>query len=180
MKFAIFCPFRLSPSGVFAAAVDDYCDRLRRSHQVELVTLSRAARATRQGQSGSDDAQNFYDRHLVALRSGLVIALDERGEALDSVGFAGLLAAEQETRNRTVSFCLGSAYGLPANLAALPGVRSVRLSGLTFCHELALAVLAEQIYRATALLSGHPYHHAGESPYIKEVGRRARGTRVLK
>lgn len=174
MKFAIFCPFRLNPSGVFAPAVDEYCNRLRRSHQVELVTLSRAGRAPRQGRMNQDDTQNFYERHKSSLEAGLVIALDERGEALDTASFADLIGAEKESRNRVVSFCLGSAYGLPANLASVPRVRSIRLSGLTLCHELALVVLAEQIYRATALLSGHPYHHAGESPFIRELNRKTK------
>jgi 23S rRNA pseudoU1915 N3-methylase RlmH len=178
VKFVILCPFRWNSAGVFAPAVDDYLARLRRHHQVDLVaSSSKAPRASRSSEDGSGDASSFYSRHLGTLKTGLVIALDEGGDQLDTQRFSALLAHEKDLRNRTVYFCLGSAYGLPANLAELGGVRTISLSGLTFCHELALTVLTEQIYRATTLLSGHPYHHAGVSPYLQERLRSGQGSR---
>ncbi|MGH9558204.1 MAG: 23S rRNA (pseudouridine(1915)-N(3))-methyltransferase RlmH [Bryobacteraceae bacterium] len=79
------------------------------------------------------------------------ILLDPAGNAFDSAEFAHLV-----NEGRDLIFVLGGADGLP------PGWREkadllLSLSPMTMPHELARAVLAEQIYRALATLRGHPY-----------------------
>ena len=70
--------------------------------------------------------------------------------------FAAKLAAWRE-RALAVAFVIGSADGLdPAVKRNADAV--LALSALTLPHGLARVVLAEQLYRATSLLSGHPYH----------------------
>jgi len=84
-----------------------------------------------------------------------IVALDAGGRAMDSAQFTALVErAEREARD--LVFLVGGAEGLPAgwrDRAAL----ALSLSALTFPHELARVVLAEQIYRAFATLRGHPY-----------------------
>ncbi len=83
------------------------------------------------------------------------ILLDPLGKTLDSAAFADLFA-RAEMQGHDLVFVVGGHDGLP------PAWRDradllVSLSAMTLPHELARAVLAEQIYRAFTMLRGHPY-----------------------
>jgi len=83
------------------------------------------------------------------------LMLDPAGKAFDSAQFTSLLGkAEQESRD--LVFLVGGASGLPAEWRKQNGTLW-SLSPMTFPHELARVMLAEQIYRALAGLRGHPY-----------------------
>jgi 23S rRNA (pseudouridine1915-N3)-methyltransferase len=83
------------------------------------------------------------------------IFCDPAGKAMDSVAFAKLVGdAEMEARD--LVFLIGAHDGLPAGWRERAD-RLLSLSMMTFPHELARAMLAEQIYRAFATLRGHPY-----------------------
>ena len=85
------------------------------------------------------------------------IALDERGKALDSQVFAETLGSWRDQGQRDLAFVIGGADGLdPAfrDRAALV----LNLGKLTWPHQLVRIMLAEQLYRAVTILSGHPYH----------------------
>ncbi len=88
------------------------------------------------------------------------VLLDPAGKRMDSAGFARLISgAERDARD--LIFLVGGAEGLPAawreHANGKTGDSLLSLSDLTMPHELARAVLAEQIYRAFTLLRGHPY-----------------------
>ena len=87
--------------------------------------------------------------------SALKLFLDPAGKTLDSHQFAAVLS-KSEDEARDLVFLIGGADGLP------PGWREradwlLSLSAMTFPHELARAMLAEQIYRGFTILRGHPY-----------------------
>jgi 23S rRNA (pseudouridine1915-N3)-methyltransferase len=83
------------------------------------------------------------------------IFCDPAGKAMDSAAFAKLVGdAEMEARD--LVFVIGGHDGLPAGWRERAD-RLLSLSMMTFPHELARAMLAEQIYRAFATLRGHPY-----------------------
>ena len=84
-------------------------------------------------------------------------ALDERGEELDSMGFAELVK-KRINAGMDLAFIIGGAYGLDEKVR-LASDKVIALSKLTFSHELARLVLAEQIYRAFSIIKGAPYHH---------------------
>lgn len=83
------------------------------------------------------------------------ILLDPAGKAMNSAAFAKLIA-QSEMDGRDLVFVVGGHDGLPAGWAARADLL-ISLSLMTFPHELARAMLAEQIYRAFATLRGHPY-----------------------
>ena len=83
------------------------------------------------------------------------ILLDPAGRVLDSAGLAALLE-RAEREGRDLVFVVGGADGLPADWLARADLL-LSLSAMTFPHELARVVLAEQIYSAFAALRGHPY-----------------------
>ena len=92
-----------------------------------------------------------------ALPEGIVVALDERGKAIGSEAFAKQIGRWRDDGRPTASFVIGGADGLdPAFVATADLVLS--FSPLTWPHQLVRIMLAEQLYRTTTILSGHPYH----------------------
>ena len=83
------------------------------------------------------------------------IFLDPAGKRVDSAGFTALIG-RAEMEGRDLVFLVGGHDGLPPGWAARADTL-LSLSPLTFPHELARAMLTEQIYRAFATLRGHPY-----------------------
>ncbi|GAB4189838.1 MAG: hypothetical protein OHK0024_30380 [Thalassobaculales bacterium] len=99
-------------------------------------------------------------RLLAAIPPGArVVALDERGEDLSSRELAGRLAAWRDAGD-SVAFIIGGADGLGEALRARADLL-LRFGRATWPHLLVRAMLAEQLYRATAILAGHPYHREG-------------------
>lgn len=87
----------------------------------------------------------------------IIIALDERGESLDSRTLAQRLGRWRDDGRPAAVFLIGGDDGLAP---ALRGKATVRLAfgAATWPHQLVRIMLLEQIYRAMSLLSGHPYH----------------------
>jgi len=92
-----------------------------------------------------------WEKHPTARK----ILLDPAGKAMDSAAFAGLLS-KAEMEGRDLVFVIGGHDGLPPAWRPRADLL-LSLSAMTFPHELARAMLAEQIYRAFATLRGHPY-----------------------
>ncbi len=85
------------------------------------------------------------------------IALDSRGKSLSSEDFAARLVSFRDGGVDAAVFQIGGADGLPEE--ARKGADLVLAFGAaTFPHQLVRLLLAEQIYRAITILTGHPYH----------------------
>ena len=94
---------------------------------------------------------DMWAKHPAATR----ILLDPDGKRLDSHQFAGFVSkAEQEGRD--LVFAIGGASGYPEGWREKADVL-LSLSTMTFPHEFARVMVAEQIYRAFTILRGHPY-----------------------
>lgn len=88
------------------------------------------------------------------------VLLDERGKQLDSERFATMLGRWRDEGVREVRFVIGAADGHTE--ATREGADLLLAFGTaTWPHMLARAMLAEQLFRATSILAGHPYHRAG-------------------
>lgn len=96
-------------------------------------------------------------RLLAAAGEATIVALDERGKGLTSTAFADLLKRHRDDGCKELAFLMGGPDGHGPAIAQAAQVR-LSLSAMTLPHGLARAVLAEQLYRASTLLSGHPYH----------------------
>ena len=97
------------------------------------------------------DRTDLWSRHPSARK----IFCDPSGKPLDSAKFSALIA-QSEMEGHDLLFLIGGHDGLPPGWAARADLL-LSLSPMTFPHELARAMLAEQIYRAFASLRGHPY-----------------------
>lgn len=130
---------------------DAYLKRL--SWPCELIELE-----DRKG--GSDTERKARENAMLRERAaGLdaLIALDETGKTLSSRKFAARLQGFADDGRRKVGLLIGGADGLDEETRALADF-SLSLGRLTWPHLLVRALLAEQLYRASAILSGHPYH----------------------
>lgn len=94
---------------------------------------------------------DVFSKHPAARK----ILLDPAGRSTDSAGFLDLIERAMR-EGQDLVFLIGGHDGLPAEWKAR-GDLLLSLSPMTFPHELARAMLAEQIYRAFATLHGHPY-----------------------
>jgi 23S rRNA (pseudouridine1915-N3)-methyltransferase len=89
--------------------------------------------------------------------NAVIVALDERGKSTSSEAFSALVARWRDDGKPAAAFVIGGADGLdPAFTATADLVLSFSL--LTWPHQLVRIMLAEQLYRTTTILSGHPYH----------------------
>jgi 23S rRNA (pseudouridine1915-N3)-methyltransferase len=97
------------------------------------------------------DRVDLWEKHPTARK----ILLDPAGKAMDSAAFARLVS-KSEMEGRDLVFLIGGHDGLPSEWRPRADLL-LSLSAMTFPHELARAMLTEQIYRAFATLRGHPY-----------------------
>jgi 23S rRNA (pseudouridine1915-N3)-methyltransferase len=123
------------------AALADYAKRINRSCPIELTEVRDAESAVKK---------------LNADRAATMLLLDAGGKLYDSVAFAKWLGEQRDRGTREVIFVCGDADGFPESLRERV-MQKISLSPMTYSHELARVMLAEQIYRAFAILSGSPY-----------------------
>jgi 23S rRNA (pseudouridine1915-N3)-methyltransferase len=123
------------------AVLEDYVKRIGRHSPIEVNEVRDAASAL---------------KRLDADRAATVALLDVTGRILDSNAFAKWLGEHRDRGTRELVFLCGDADGFP-DILRKRASQEVSLSSLTFSHELARIMLAEQIYRAFAILSGSPY-----------------------
>jgi 23S rRNA (pseudouridine1915-N3)-methyltransferase len=123
------------------AILDDYVKRISRSCPVEITEV----------RDGSVDLKK-----LDADRAATIILLDTAGKSLDSNALAKWLGELRDRGTRELIFLCGDADGFPDALRQRAH-QKLSLSAMTFSHELARVMLAEQLYRAFSILSGSPY-----------------------
>jgi 23S rRNA (pseudouridine1915-N3)-methyltransferase len=91
--------------------------------------------------------------------ASIIIALDETGRQYSSATFAALLGKHRDSGAKAAAFLIGGADGHGEAVIKVAAFK-LSLGTMTLPHGLARVVLAEQIYRAATILSGHPYHRA--------------------
>jgi 23S rRNA (pseudouridine1915-N3)-methyltransferase len=123
------------------AILEDYVKRISRSCPIEITEVRDGSAATKK---------------LDADRAATVVLLDASGKNLDSNALARWLAELRDRGTRELIFLCGDADGFPDTLRQRAH-QKLSLSVMTYSHELARVMLAEQLYRAFAILSGSPY-----------------------
>ena len=91
---------------------------------------------------------------------GVTVVLDERGEALSSMQLAKTLERWRDGGKREARFLIGAADGHDEAQRASADLL-LSFGPATWPHLLVRAMLAEQLFRATSILAGHPYHREG-------------------
>ncbi len=123
------------------ALFDEYVKRIARSCPIEVSEVRDAAAAL---------------KRLDADRAASAVLLDASGKLCDSQAFTRWLGELRDRGTRELVFVCGDAEGFPDALRERVK-QKLSLSPMTYSHELARVMLAEQLYRAFAILSGSPY-----------------------
>ena len=121
---------------------DDYLRRSRHYAKIDMLEL----------RDGSASAL----RSLKLERGATIAMLDAGGKQLTSQQFAKWLGDLRDRGTRELIFLCGDAEGFPDEIRSAAS-QKISLSTLTMPHEFSRVVLAEQIYRAFAILARHPY-----------------------
>jgi 23S rRNA (pseudouridine1915-N3)-methyltransferase len=87
----------------------------------------------------------------------VLILLDERGKSPSSVEFAALIAKHRDGGVRSMIFAIGGPDGHDPKLRST-AQHVIAFGAMSFPHQIMRILLAEQLYRAATILSGHPYH----------------------
>jgi 23S rRNA (pseudouridine1915-N3)-methyltransferase len=135
-----------------ATLVADFASRIGRFTPLEITELK--------DPKISDDARRIDDegkRILAALdRSDHVIVLDAGGQMWTSKELAGFIGKHLRESPHHLTFVIGGPAGIAAAVKQRAG-RTWSLSPLTFTHDMTRVLVLEQLYRALAILRGHPY-----------------------
>ena len=131
---------------------ENYAKRMPKDMQLQLVELT--------PKKHKDIKKALSEESQLILKQidnlDWVVVLDERGKLLDSKQLALQLKGWREEGITTV-FVIGSVDGLHADVKSRAN-QLLSLSKLTLPHQLVRVVLAEALYRAWSIYSGHPYH----------------------
>ena len=116
------------------------------------------------GESRAADAAKRREEEGAALLklardAEFIIALDERGKHLTSETFAKTLAKTRDGGAKAAGIIIGGPDGLGQAVRDAARLQ-VAVGAMTLPHQLVRVLLAEQLYRAGTILSGHPYHRA--------------------
>jgi 23S rRNA (pseudouridine1915-N3)-methyltransferase len=142
---------KLRPS--FREAVDDYLRRLGRYLKVREVEVREASRAPSIEAQRAEEAERILAKRPAGSR---LVALARQGDGWNSEELARRVERWVHEA-RPVAIAIGGSHGLAPDLIASAAERW-SLGPLTLPHELARVVVAEQLYRASTILRGEPYH----------------------
>jgi 23S rRNA (pseudouridine1915-N3)-methyltransferase len=124
-----------------------------RGLEIHEIAESRARDpATRIGEEATAISAAIPDKSIL-------VALDERGDNIDSSTFARHLGRWRDQSVANTIFMIGGADGLSPELRRKAKL-SVAFGSATWPHQMVRVMLLEQIYRAATILAGHPYHRA--------------------
>jgi 23S rRNA (pseudouridine1915-N3)-methyltransferase len=146
-------------------AETDLCERYRkRAVQAGRGLGIRDLEVIEIKESRADDAEKRKLEESIALANvipdkAVVVLLDPNGETLGSTAFAQQIGAWRDNGAPTVTFVIGGPDGLAAGLRDKAKF-TLAFGPATWPHQLVRVMLLEQIYRATTILAGHPYHRS--------------------
>jgi 23S rRNA (pseudouridine1915-N3)-methyltransferase len=157
MRIAIAAVGRMK-QGPERELVSRYLDRARGSGKPLALTGFDVLEFT-ESRAGSSDARKDEEARLLlgSVPDGVRVVLDEHGKSINSQALATQIGRWRDDGRPAVSFIIGGADGHGRELLASADL-TLSFSPLTWPHQLVRIMLAEQLYRATTILSGHPYH----------------------
>ena len=136
------------------AAYDDYAKRFPPELKIELKAVKTEPRASKTLESLLAAERTRIEGAIG--RSCHVVALDERGAVVSTMGLAEHLKNWQMSGD-DVAIVIGGPDGLDAGFKQVAHQR-IRLSDLTLPHAMVRVLLIEQLYRAWSITINHPYH----------------------
>lgn len=134
--------------GPVRALVDDYTGRLPWPFALKEIAE----------QAGDRHREREGEKLLAVLPEyAFLVALDSRGRQMSSEALAAWIGARRDDGCRDLALVIGGADGLAPDVLHRAGL-ILSLGSMTWPHLMVRAMLAEQLYRASTILAGHPYH----------------------
>ena len=121
----------------------------------DFVELAES-RARREDDRRKEEAEALLEK----AGSSILVVFDERGKTPSSEDFASRIGAWRDEGRQSLACLVGGPDGLDPELRRRADW-IVSFGSLTIPHQIVRALVAEQLYRAITILSGHPYHRAG-------------------
>ncbi|MCA1337662.1 23S rRNA (pseudouridine(1915)-N(3))-methyltransferase RlmH [Pseudooceanicola marinus] len=137
------------------ALIDDYLDRAGKTGRA--LGLGPCAVSEAEAKRGGGMAEEAELLSRMIPDGAKLVCLDERGKLLTSPQLADQLGAWRDEGIRDTAFVIGGADGIDPALRARADL-SISFGKMVWPHMLARVMLSEQIYRATTILAGSPYH----------------------
>jgi len=143
----------------FRNGMDEYLKRIRPYMPISLVEGLEVKTSPRARQSELEEARRKEGERILALLKGdeILVAFDSRGQRLTSEELAALVACLVQSGKARLNLVVGGSTGL-SGLVTQQADHIISLSPLTFPHQMAALIVAEQLYRAFTILKSHPYH----------------------
>jgi len=143
----------------YLEGVREYLKRLAPYTSIELIEGLEEKIGPR---AGEKEVQSILRKEAEKIKRWLdkdeiLVVLDLEGQVRSSEEMARQLEKWNASGKSRVTFLLGAAHGL-ANEIKQQAQESISLSRMTFPHQMAVLILAEQIYRGFKILKGEPYH----------------------
>lgn len=137
------------------AGVDEYLKRLQAFVKLEVLELSDTSLKIAGSPAAVKSKEAITILNKIEAEDYLIL-LDERGVDKTSLEFSGFLTNISDRKR--VTFVIGGVYGTDPSLHQRADL-IMRLSAMTFTHQMARLVLAEQLYRAMMISAGRSYHY---------------------
>jgi len=160
MKLIIHAVGRLK-AGPERELAERYFDRLEKSGPAVGLEFSGVTEiAESRAQTATERRREEGQRLQMQLQPDTaLVLLDERGKNLPSEELAGRVGLLRDNGRKAVLVAIGGADGHDASLRDQAEL-VVSFGALTWPHQLVRVMLAEQLYRVTTILAGHPYHRS--------------------
>ena len=144
-------------AGPERALYEFYADRVDKAGKsIGIGPLSLKELTFKKQVQQQDEARALLD---AAPKQTALIALDENGKQETSETLARFIGHQRDDGIADLAFLIGGADGHHPSLLR-QSHRTISLGRLTWPHLLVRGLLAEQLYRAVTILSGHPYHRS--------------------
>jgi 23S rRNA (pseudouridine1915-N3)-methyltransferase len=160
MKLIVHAVGRLK-AGPERELADRYFDRLAKSGPAVGVEFSGITEIVEsRAQTAAERRREEGQRLQTHIQPGTaLVLLDERGKNLPSEELAGRIGLLRDSGRKAMLVAIGGADGHDASLRDQAEL-VLSFGALTWPHQLVRVMLAEQLYRVTTILAGHPYHRS--------------------
>ena len=151
MKVNIVCVGKIKEK-YFTDAIAEYSKRLSRFCSFNIIEVDEASKI-----DNLDKKSEAEGKLILEKCSGIIVSLDSRGKMLESPEIAEFIKINQVSGVSEITFVIGGSNGL-SNDVIKASKLVLSFGKITYPHQLFRVVLAEQIYRAFAIIAGLPYH----------------------
>ena len=156
MKIKLLCVGKNNNS-IWFDSMEHYSKRINQyvNFSIEYIPDVKTGKKSNPELVKNEEAKKLL---LKIKKDDVVILLDEKGKAYSSKTFVETVKNQQNMGVRNLVFIVGGAFGFSEKIY-LTFNNKIRLSDMTFSHQMIRLFFCEQLYRAYTIINNHPYHN---------------------